>query len=85
MTGILLMFAALVSRQEVPQLTLEEALARAETAAFTVRVADSNIREADAQIKLAKAALGPSASLSGTTQWSDTRTSRIWTKRIKRF
>lgn len=69
------MFAALVSRQEVPQLSLEEALARAETAAFTVRVADSNIREADAQIKLAKAALGPSASLSGTTQWSDTRTS----------
>lgn len=75
MTGIVLMFAVLAARQDVPQLTLAEALAQAEASAFTVRIADSNIREADAQETIARAALGPGATLSGTTTWADTRTS----------
>lgn len=75
MTGIFLMIAAVALSQDVPQLTLADALAQAQASAFTVRVADSNIREAGAQETIAKAALGPSATLNGTSQYSETHTS----------
>ncbi|MFM9874313.1 MAG: TolC family protein [Fimbriimonadaceae bacterium] len=61
--------------QSAPVLTLEEALAIAEQSAFSIRLAQSDITTAKSNAAVVKAALGPGATLSGQTQWSEARNS----------
>jgi outer membrane protein len=61
--------------QDAPTLTLEEALAIAEQSAFAVRLAESDISAARSNEQVVRAALGPGATLSGQTQWSESRNS----------
>ncbi|ARU41798.1 hypothetical protein CCB80_11865 [Armatimonadetes bacterium Uphvl-Ar1] len=74
MLGFYLTLAVVLGGQEAPTMTLDEALAIAEAQAFELRVAESNIAEARSNRRVAEAALGPGATLSGTTQWSNTVT-----------
>jgi outer membrane protein TolC len=74
MLGFFLTLAVILGGQDAPTMTLDEALAIAEAQAFELRVAESNIAEARSNRRVAEAALGPGATLSGTTQWSNTVT-----------
>lgn len=75
MIGLYLAVMVAAQTQVAPPLTLEEALQIAEQSAFSVRIAESDIAEARANERIAEAALGPNADLTGVTNWSDTRTS----------
>lgn len=75
MVGFYLTLTMVLTGQTTPVMTLEEALAIAEQKAFAIRVAESDISEARAQERIAEAALGPSASLTGSSAWSNTVTS----------
>lgn len=55
-------------------LTLEEALAIAEQRAFSLRLAETDIRSADAEADVANAQLLPGISINATTQYADSRT-----------
>ncbi len=75
MVGLYLALMVAVHNQAAPTMTLEEALAIAEQNAFSVRLAESDISAARANAAIARAALGPGATVSGSTQWSEARNS----------
>lgn len=75
MIGLYLGIAvSLAGVQQKPELTLDEALAIASQDAFAIRLAQSDIAEAKANKMVADAALGPTATLSGTSFWSEAHT-----------
>lgn len=76
MIGLVLgLTVALAGTQDAFPMTLDQALSIAENDAFAIRLAQSDIAEAKANNMVAEAALGPSATLSGTSFWSESHSS----------
>jgi len=73
MVGLYLAVMVAVQGQAAPTMTLEEALAIAEQNAFSIRLAESDISAAKANASIVRAQLGPGATVSGQTQWSEAR------------
>lgn len=75
MVGLYFAMMVVVHDQSAPVLTLDEALVAAEKSAFAIRLAESDVSAAKSNAQVVKAALGPGATLSGQTQWSESRNS----------